>query len=122
FPPRCCSWDGGPFDLEVYRRILAPELLDEMEAREIEFSTPAPDRRYCHRPACSAFIPRNRIHDNVATCPECETATCNTCRGALHDGSNYPEDSAVEDVLSLTRAKGWQRCPSCQTLVELIDW
>ncbi|KAK3312633.1 hypothetical protein B0H66DRAFT_643822 [Apodospora peruviana] len=105
-------------------RFLTPELVEEFEAKKIELSTPAPSRRYCHRPTCSAFIPPERIcsSDGVATCPKCEATTCAICRGASHAGSpNCPTDSTAQGVLDLARANGWQRCPSCQTLVERTD-
>ncbi|KAI0205530.1 hypothetical protein F4808DRAFT_455755 [Astrocystis sublimbata] len=113
FPPRCCR---QVIPVEAARMILESDFIQQFEEKSIELSTI--NRIYCHQPACSAFIPTPTIHDGVAQCPECDAQTCVTCKAEMHKG-DCPADEALQQVLEVAQQEGWQRCPECNTLIEL---
>ncbi|KAL2258808.1 hypothetical protein VTK26DRAFT_7732 [Humicola hyalothermophila] len=113
FPPRCCS-KAIPFD--SCRAWLSSDLAREFPAKKVEMETP--NRTYCHRPACSAFIPPQHIAGEVATCTRCGETTCAVCKCASHAG-DCPHDPAAQALLRMAEENGWQRCYSCRRLVEL---
>ncbi|KAI1439087.1 hypothetical protein GGR50DRAFT_222456 [Xylaria sp. CBS 124048] len=113
FPPRCCRQDIPIADV---RRYLTNECVRQFEQKAAELATP--NRTYCHRPTCSAFIPAENLGDGVAHCPDCAATTCMTCKKESHSGE-CPVDFDLERVLRLGRERGWQRCPLCGTMVEL---
>ena len=114
FPPRCCRQTIPVNSVSVF---LTKELKDEFEAKKIEFSTP--NRTYCSRPSCSAFVNGNAIDNDVATCPECYTQTCTICKTQAHIGSECPNDTALQAIIDLANEHGWQRCYACGRMVEL---
>jgi hypothetical protein len=116
FPPKCCQ---QPIPLENCRGFLTSDLITQFYDKKIEFDTP--NRTYCHRQACSAFVPPLSVHSHVAHCNQigCWAMTCTVCKGAAHIGSDCPNDPATQDMLLLAAAEGWQRCRSCKRFVEL---
>ncbi|KIV78087.1 hypothetical protein, variant [Exophiala sideris] len=113
FPPRCCR---TPIDLEEAQIFLTKELKDRFDKAKVEFSSP--DRTYCSRESCSAFIPGEQVSGDTATCPDCGTETCVMCKGGSHDG-DCPDDTALHQTLAAAEENGWQRCYSCRRLIEL---
>ena len=115
FPPRCCR-QIIPIDSKDIALFLSKNLRDQYEARRVEVETK--DRKYCSNLACAAFIPPNEIADKVAVCPTCTTRTCSGCKRVAHSGicAEDPEDQAV---LEVALQEGWQKCSSCNHLVEL---
>ncbi|KAK0640778.1 hypothetical protein B0T16DRAFT_514746 [Cercophora newfieldiana] len=111
FPPKCC---GQLIPLETCRILLSPDLIKQFQDKKLEFDTPG--RTYCHRPTCSTFLPPST---NPATCPKCLTQTCIKCKNAYHGTNNCGEDLATQEILRLATTEGWQRCPSCKTMVDL---
>lgn len=89
------------------------ELAAKFELTAIEFGTPY--RTYCH--SCGKFINPDGIQAHQAHCTVCNLDTCILCNGRFH-GGNCPKDPALEAVLRLAQETGWQRCMSCQTMVE----
>lgn len=114
FPPRCC---GQPIPLEVCRIFLPSTVIGQFLAKRVEFETP--NRTYCHRPACSAFVPPPFITGEIATCVQCEAQTCTMCKKVAHHGGDCPDDEALQDLLRLATEAGWQRCYRCNRVVEL---
>ncbi|KAK0634232.1 hypothetical protein B0T17DRAFT_621749 [Bombardia bombarda] len=114
FPPRCC-YNSVPF--EASRSLLPSEVLREFEEKKTEFGTP--NRTYCHAPSCSSFVSPQFIENGIARCVKCHTATCTTCKGRSHQGSDCPNDPAVRSLLDLAIEQGWKRCVSCHHMVEL---
>lgn len=112
FPPRCCR---QPITIASVRIFLKSELVRDFE-KKIEFETP--NRTYCHLSNCSAFIDARNIHGEGATCLECASTTCTTCKAAAHEG-DCPNDTLLQQVLDTARENGWQRCYSCWRVVEL---
>ncbi|KAI1150465.1 hypothetical protein F4825DRAFT_468172 [Nemania diffusa] len=113
FPPRCCR---QIIPVDANRFFLGSDLAEQFKKKAVELSTP--NRNYCHRPTCSAFIPPSRVENGVAWCPQCNTPTCITCKGAAHQG-DCPSDTELQRVLEVARQERWQRCPECRTMVEL---
>ncbi|KYK53955.1 hypothetical protein DCS_05904 [Drechmeria coniospora] len=114
FPPRCCSMLIPVLDnLEL----LSTETVGVFRAKQIEFGTA--DRTYCHRPECSTFVPPQFIKGDFALCVRCNAKTCVTCKSAQHETNNCPKDSTLQDVLRVAKENGWQKCKSCNRLVEL---
>ena len=113
FPPRCCH---QPIPLEDNRAFLSARLVGEFQAKRVELETV--NRTYCHRPACSTFVPIQFIRDDVATCVRCRTKTCTICKGAGHQG-DCPQDTGTQELLRVAEENGWKRCYACRRLVEL---
>ncbi|KAI0470069.1 hypothetical protein GGR56DRAFT_684038 [Xylariaceae sp. FL0804] len=113
FPPRCCQ---QAIPLERNQIFLTRDLIHKFRAKAVELSTP--NRTYCHRPTCSAFIHPSSIRNGMAHCGVCEAQTCTTCKGAAHHG-DCPFDESLQQVLQLAQEERWQRCPRCFTMIEL---
>lgn len=114
FPPRCC---GQAIPLDSCRTHLTATLTGQFQAKKRELDTP--NRTYCHRPTCSAWVPPESIRGQVARCIKCYHGTCVLCKGARHIGRDCPDDPATQQVLQLAQEQGWQRCRACQKFVEL---
>nr|KMM68472.1 RING finger protein [Coccidioides posadasii RMSCC 3488] len=93
FPPRCCR---QPIVINIARIFLTNDLVQR----------------------CNAFIDASHIEGEVATCPECGSTTCTSCKGRAHTG-DCPNDTAMQQLLSTAQDNGWQRCYSCWRVVEL---
>lgn len=110
FPPRCC---GQEMPMSLLRPYMTAELTAEFELKAIEFGTPY--RTYCY--VCGIFINPDGIQGHQAHCTVCNLDTCILCNGRSHD-EDCPKDPALEAALQLAQEKGWQRCMSCQTMIE----
>ncbi|KAI1632278.1 hypothetical protein F4809DRAFT_653403 [Biscogniauxia mediterranea] len=113
FPPRCC---GQAIPLDSNKPYLRREVIRKFEAKAVEFSVP--NRTYCHKPTCSAFIHPSDIREGVAHCASCKSRTCANCKAAAHVGY-CPKDPEVQKVLQMARREKWQRCPTCHNIIEL---
>lgn len=117
YPPRCCQ---KPFILAKVSPYLGSDLCKRFEKKAAEFGTP--DRVYCHRRECSAFLGAATPKASRLPCRECFSYTCSRCKAAGHP-SAQPCDPSLnaedERVLALARESGWTRCPGCRQLVEL---
>lgn len=114
YPPRCCR---QPISLQAVRIFLTADTAREFERRRPELETP--NRTYCFRPTCSAWIPPQDIADDVGTCPACSARTCAICKAEAHVGQDCPEDEAMQMLLRTADESGWQRCYQCRRIVEL---
>ncbi|KAG1888519.1 hypothetical protein F4604DRAFT_956255 [Suillus subluteus] len=119
YPPRCCRQN---IPLPQVRSHLTQEVLAEFTLKAQEFGTMK--RVYCVAPACSRFL--GPLHEGfftkVFTCPSltCTTTTCGKCRGR-YEGYTHSctTDAETEQVLTLSQASGWARCPGCAQMIEL---
>ncbi|CAD0083636.1 unnamed protein product, partial [Aureobasidium vineae] len=93
YPPRCCR---QAIPLDDAKLVLHPKLVRDFEKKSIELDTQ--DRTYCFDPRCSAFIPTQRIADDVAGCLDCGKGTCATCKAAAHRG-DCPRDENLQQLL-----------------------
>ncbi|KAF4967967.1 hypothetical protein FSARC_4579 [Fusarium sarcochroum] len=114
FPPRCCT---QTIPIEDGNRFLTPELVGQYRAKKLEFETP--NRTYCHDPTCGVFVPPDFIEADTGTCPSCNKKTCVLCKDKTHAGV-CPEDTASQELLRLAQAEGWQRCSSCDRVMDLM--
>jgi hypothetical protein len=116
FPPKCC---GQTIPIDTCRPFLTAETVGQFNAKKLEFDTP--NRTYCHRQACSAFVPPQYVRGDIAYCVRdtCRARTCAVCKAASHVGSDCPENGATQDMLRMAAAEGWQRCYACARFVEL---
>lgn len=112
FPPRCC---GRPYDIATVGKHLTPETLRQYEKKKVEFETP--NKVYCSRGRCSAFIPSTWIANNTANCPNCGHQTCAVCKEPFHTGF-CSQNTDYNRQMSAARKYGWQTCPHCRRLVE----
>ena len=113
FPPRCCRQS---IPLDSVKTYLKPKTRAKFDLKAIEFNTP--NRTYCHKPLCSAFIPPSSITSELAVCPECASITCVNCKADFHPG-DCPVDEGTRAVLETAQQAGWQRCNKCRAVVEL---
>lgn len=119
YPPRCCRQN---ITLPQVRPHLTQEVLAEFTLKAQEFGTMK--RVYCVAPTCSRFL--GPLYEGfltkVFTCPSptCTMMTCGKCRGR-YEGFTHrcTPDAETEQVLTLSRASGWARCPGCAQMIEL---
>lgn len=119
YPPRCCRQN---IPLPQVRLHLTQTVLAEFTLKAREFGTMK--RVYCVAPTCSRFL--GPLHEGflskVFTCPSptCSTTTCGKCRGRYEGFTHFcTPDAETEQVLTLSRASGWARCPGCAQMIEL---
>ncbi|KAF8553207.1 hypothetical protein OG21DRAFT_1273259 [Imleria badia] len=121
FPPRCCG-QNVPFGR--IRPHLSPALITAFQQKKAEFSTLK--RVYCSSPTCSRFlgpVSEGIFGGRVYSCPapRCRRRTCGKCR-EQHSGDRTHvcrPDAGATQVLELSRASGWARCPGCSHMIEL---
>lgn len=118
-PLRCCK---NPFVLASISGQLSKRLLDQYNAKRIEYEVPAQNRVYCSRPTCSEFLGSSEaqpIGQPDMTCGKCRSRTCATCRNPSHTGDRCKGNEYVDQLRALARESGWQTCPGCFTVVDL---
>ncbi|KAI2463784.1 hypothetical protein F4781DRAFT_106431 [Annulohypoxylon bovei var. microspora] len=113
FPPRCCK---QPIPLGTNLIFLDAAVVEEFCQKALEFSTPR--RTYCHNHTCARFIPSTNYANDIATCDQCGSQTCITCKGVSHNGE-CPNDEQLQQVVQLAQNELWQRCQNCSAMVEL---
>jgi hypothetical protein len=113
YPPRCCQ---TVVEFDDIKPFLSPKLADEYESKKEELADTKPV--YCHIKTCSTYISANSKVEDTATCPACSTETCILCKQAKH-GGDCMEDEGAKQTLELAKEEGWQKCPSCERMVEL---
>ncbi|RPB17346.1 hypothetical protein P167DRAFT_531588 [Morchella conica CCBAS932] len=114
YPPSCCK---QAIPITWANLVLNTEEQNQFYAKSEEWKTP--NRLYCSRRPCSAFIPPLRVNADYGTCAKCLARTCAHCKGAFHRGEACPKDKATQDVLNLAQTAGWRKCFSCNMMVEL---
>ncbi|KAF2683499.1 hypothetical protein K458DRAFT_453098 [Lentithecium fluviatile CBS 122367] len=117
-PPRCC---GQQIPLEAFEQHMTVEEVEAFKLAGVEFSTP--DRVYCSNRQCGRFIHLERVDMgmNRATCECCSQLTCSACKNAYHGDTACPDDPALRQAQELARGEGWQSCPTCHRLVDIIS-
>lgn len=118
FPPRCCGQKIPPSTVVDSSGVplLKGDILDR--CRRAYFRKRNQAEFYCSEPTCSAIIPHSRIHDDVATYPNCNSKTCTRCGSNAHEGQ-CSEDPAVQQPQQLARQEKWMQCVNCHRWMEL---
>jgi hypothetical protein len=120
FPPRCCRQNIPFAQVQPH---LSQTLVTTFQQKEVEFSTLK--RVYCSSPACSRFLgplSEGFFASKAYTCPApgCGKRTCTKCREEYSDWTHACRpDADANQVLELSRASGWARCPGCSQMIEL---
>lgn len=114
FPPQCCK---QPIPMSRCQHLLSTKLRGQFAAKKIEYETP--NRTYCSRSNCSAFVPPSHTEGDIAACVKCPTKTCTICKQAAHIDSDCPDDPAIEATVKLADENNWRRCSTCKRMVEL---
>ncbi|KAL5329584.1 hypothetical protein ACEPPN_003098 [Leptodophora sp. 'Broadleaf-Isolate-01'] len=117
WPAKCCL---NPIPAENILPHLDNATKTKYQQRDAEWSIPTSDRIYCNHANCSTWIPPKHVNSarNFAKCPKCSKRTCTLCRGAYHNGSDCPQDTALQATTNLAEMEGWKRCYSCHAFVE----
>lgn len=127
FPPRCCQ---QRIQLNQEWNFVNDNLIHDFAVKAEELSTP--NRLYCAEPGCGHWIHPKNIHNGHGLCfatslsdaesvrqrrqRVCAASTCVLCKNLRHDGSGCPQDQELHE---LAATEGWQKCNSCNGLIEL---
>lgn len=114
FPPRCCKKLIEIKDVGIF---LNRDLIEKFKEKEIEFNSD--NRTYCVNKECSKFILPSTINNHIGHCQECNTNTCEFCKGEAHVAADCPSDPGLQAVMDLAAVEGWQKCGRCKAVVEL---
>lgn len=116
FPPRCCRQEIPPSIVDLSGRdFLERDILNRYSKAEVLKKNQT--AFYCSRRTCSSIIAGSRIHDDVATCPNCDSKTCTRCHSDAHEGQ-CPEDPTMQQLQQLAQQKNWTQCVDCRRWVE----
>ncbi|KAI9775540.1 MAG: hypothetical protein M1835_005802 [Candelina submexicana] len=121
FPFTCCN---EPIPCSTVAKFINANDRIAYNAKREEYYTVGP-RTYCSYPTCSTFIPPILIEGRIALCPKCQKWTCRKCQ-APDDHVPYANcpasaTSTLESLKKLAKERGWQMCPNCGDLRELIQ-
>lgn len=119
WPAKCCL---NPIPAEDILPHVDNNTKTKYQQRDAEWSIPTSDRVYCTHTNCGTWIPPKSVNAgaarNFAKCPKCSKRTCTLCRGPYHNGSDCPQDPALQATANLAEMEGWKRCYSCHAYVE----
>ncbi|CCX32432.1 Similar to Uncharacterized RING finger protein C328.02; acc. no. Q9P3U4 [Pyronema omphalodes CBS 100304] len=122
FPPACCR---ELILKETIKRVLNKKDYACYKQRAKEYFLPECQRLYCPNPACSIWIPPNKMKvtgPDEIKCHECNRKICRHCKQNSHPQTKIcPKDVAVEKVLNMAAKNGWKRCPHCNTVVDKLS-
>lgn len=113
FPPSCCQI---PVPFSDVRLHFDDKFNAAFERKALEFGIK--NRVYCFRPTCSSFLGSATGDPSSIECQECFGQTCGACKQQAHVGGGC-SDHLDKPVLDMAKVEGWQRCYSCNHLVEL---
>lgn len=115
FPPRCHNQEIG-FDGVCH--LFDKAFASAFERRLLERNTS--DRVYCPDGSCATFLGARSPSRKVVFCPGCGKMVCLTCKSSHLPYESCPsrpdEEAWLKDLL---RQNKWQKCPQCNSLVEL---
>ncbi|KDQ62734.1 hypothetical protein JAAARDRAFT_121226 [Jaapia argillacea MUCL 33604] len=113
-PARCCQ---KHIPLDLVRPHLTEKQAIDYSAKEREHATP--NRLYCPKSTCSAFLGPAEASRGVVSCTECNTRVCAECKSFEHPLGGCHPDSGDAVFLDLATRKGYRRCPKCRRFTEL---
>lgn len=122
-------WGGKAVDIAPLRHHFDRAFLKAWTYKTKEYSTPGNERLYCAGTAssqpCGAFLGPQAKHRSTKKCGICQYYTCVDCKASF--GSNPLNHTCSEPAQAtdpfddLERGKEYQKCPGCNTPVELQD-
>lgn len=120
-PPRCCTDEHIP--LSHVDRLFDLKFKLLWNRKYQEYNTK--DRIYCPTPRCGHWIRPSHIHTyqgrKFAQCSRCKTKVCTLCNNKLHKLQECPQDPEIAKLVAQAKENGWQRCFSCNAMVELKE-
>ncbi len=124
-PPKCCTSEC--ISLTHVNKLFDAKFKKTWNIKLEEYSTK--NRIYCPKRRCGEWIMSDDIKKVVerghrgrkGKCKKCKTEVCGNCSGMWHGGRTCPKDDETTRLLETAREKGWQRCYSCRTMVELEE-
>ncbi|KAH7916168.1 hypothetical protein BJ138DRAFT_1169480 [Hygrophoropsis aurantiaca] len=116
YPLRCCKQQ---LPMDNVMRLLPSPLVDLVQLKSIEFSTPAASRVYCCNRTCSIYLGGASDDKTDIVCSKCDTAICSACKNPAHPGEECTDNIMTLEVKALAATQGWQTCPTCNAIIEL---
>ncbi|KAL4256603.1 RBR-type E3 ubiquitin transferase [Pleurotus pulmonarius] len=118
YPLRCCGQNF--IESEIFASLRDRRLLSQFRLKAREFATPPLQRVYCPAPRCSSFLgPASNVKKSVG-CEGCGETVCLACKSLYHGDEDCVEQAALTELKDLAREQGWQTCPGCHAVVELL--
>ncbi|PFH50199.1 hypothetical protein AMATHDRAFT_61537 [Amanita thiersii Skay4041] len=134
YPIKCCQ---QPVSDQTVVAHISNDLGESYQAKCREYNTPIPNRVYCHR--CGDFLqkptttsttpwftsrypfqPIPSSDSRILPCAKCNCSTCMDCKQAAHPQRPCADSPGDVAVKGLAQQKGWQTCPECKAIVELV--
>ena len=120
-PPRCCTQDR--ISLRHVDSLFDTSFKKTWNRKYEEFTTQ--NRLYCPSKKCGEWIKPSRIQQvgnrQIAYCSRCKTKVCVACNGKWHSSLDCPKDKETKRFLKQAKKEGWQRCYSCNVVVEKTE-
>ena len=112
-PLRCCK---TPIDMNLAIQLLKEEDAQLLLQRVAEIN--AKNKLFC--PTCSTFHNLDLVDLTLSKNRQCACGRmiCLQCKTLAHPHLACQENTSDESVLQLALAKKWQRCPSCEIMIE----
>ena len=116
--------------IEPLQRHFERDFLEIWAEKTREYAIPVAQRLYCvgkttALPVCGAFLGRRSEHSSAERCDTCQHHTCIDCKSSylsnpLNHACSEPTQEA-DPLQGLERGTDYQKCPSCNIPVELMD-
>lgn len=122
-PPTCCTSEHIP--LRYVERLFDDKFKILWNKKYQEYTTA--NRLYCPTKGCGEWIKPSKVRVDLTTgrkyarCGHCNTKVCVLCNGKFHTRRECPKDEETNRLVQLAKEKGWQRCYSCKSMVELKE-
>lgn len=121
-PPTCCTDDHIP--LKHVEKLFDDKFKRLWNKKYQEYTTA--NRFYCPMKNCGEWIKPKFQRDpatgrKFARCGRCNTKVCYLCNAKFHTRRDCPRDEETNRIVQMGKDEGWQRCPSCKTMVELKE-
>lgn len=116
-PPKCCTQN---ISLKHADPLFDDKFKRQWNRKRAEFRTTNPV--YCPSKKCGAWINPSAFkqdgHRQSARCGSCKAKVCVSCHSKWHSSPDCPRDEETQKILKQAKELGWQRCHSCNHVVE----
>ncbi|KAI6039987.1 hypothetical protein EDC04DRAFT_1594277 [Pisolithus marmoratus] len=119
FPLQCCQ---QLLPVDPLLKMLPKARRKTFKEKIIEVAIPPPQRIYCPKARCSAFLGEVKENEKKTdrTCTKCNTLVCLKCKNQAHPGDDCKQNLLALETRALAAEKGWQTCPGCKMIVERV--